>query len=177
MGRFFEEMHEPVMRYFAKRVMDPETAWDLAGETFAATLRGIRDLQGETEERAMAWFWAIARNELRRWWERGEVERRNLERAAIGLGEITHAEYERLEELADLRPMRARIAACLELLSDDQREAVRLRVVEEHSYSEIADALGVTEDVVRKRVSRGLRQLAVLFHSGAGGPAEPEGDR
>ena len=45
-------------------------------------------------------------------------------------------------------------------LIDDQRDALRLRVVEERSYPEVADALGVSEQTARARVSRGLRALA-----------------
>jgi RNA polymerase sigma-70 factor (ECF subfamily) len=52
------------------------------------------------------------------------------------------------------------VAAALGELRPDQREALRLRVIEGKSYSEIAGALGCSEDVVRARVSRGLRRLA-----------------
>ena len=39
------------------------------------------------------------------------------------------------------------------------REALWLRVVEERSYGEIADALDISEQTARARVSRGLRSL------------------
>jgi predicted DNA-binding protein (UPF0251 family) len=46
------------------------------------------------------------------------------------------------------------------VLSVEQRDALRLRVVEERSYAEVALLLGVSEQAARARVSRGLRALA-----------------
>jgi RNA polymerase sigma-70 factor, ECF subfamily len=44
-------------------------------------------------------------------------------------------------------------------LPDDQREAVRLRVLEDVPYQEIARRMKITAQVARARVSRGLRAL------------------
>jgi RNA polymerase sigma-70 factor (ECF subfamily) len=44
-------------------------------------------------------------------------------------------------------------------LPDEQRRALELRVVEERSYEEVAEQLGVTQETARARVSRGLRAL------------------
>jgi RNA polymerase sigma-70 factor (ECF subfamily) len=44
-------------------------------------------------------------------------------------------------------------------LPPDEQAAVRARVIEERDYAEIASALGCSELVVRKRVSRGLARL------------------
>ena len=44
-------------------------------------------------------------------------------------------------------------------LPEDQHAAVPARVVDEHEYAEIAARQGVSEAVVRKRVSRGLAGL------------------
>jgi RNA polymerase sigma-70 factor (ECF subfamily) len=49
----------------------------------------------------------------------------------------------------------------LEVLPDEQRDAVRARVIHERSYSEIASELECSEALVRQRVSRGLRTLRV----------------
>jgi RNA polymerase sigma-70 factor (ECF subfamily) len=44
-------------------------------------------------------------------------------------------------------------------LPEDQRSAVRARVLEERSYREIAGELECSEAVIRQRVSRGLSAL------------------
>lgn len=166
-GEFFAERHRPVLRYFARRVLDPEAAFDLMAETFAAAFAALPDFRGSTEEESHAWLWAIARHLLFRWRERGEVERRSMHRLGIDLPVMTTFEYERVEELADLDRVRPRVDESLAALTRDQREAVRMRVVEERDYEEIAELLGVSEVVVRARVSRGLRHLAALLEDQA----------
>src|SRR5690242_9317454 len=69
-----------VLRFFARRTPDPETAFDLMAETFAELLARIDEFRGATEEQGRAWMWTIARHQLYRWRERGVVERRSLER-------------------------------------------------------------------------------------------------
>jgi RNA polymerase sigma-70 factor (ECF subfamily) len=44
-------------------------------------------------------------------------------------------------------------------IKPDYRECVQARILEQRSYSEIAASLGISEEVVRARVSRGLKQL------------------
>ena len=56
--------------------------------------------------------------------------------------------------------LRGAVAAALAELHDDQREALRLRVVCELEYATVAQRLGVSEATARARVSRGLRRLA-----------------
>jgi DNA-directed RNA polymerase specialized sigma24 family protein len=49
--------------------------------------------------------------------------------------------------------------ALLAGLPDDQRAAIRGRVLEDRDYRELAATLLCSESVVRQRVSRGLRVL------------------
>ena len=66
--------------------------------------------------------------------------------------ELDEEDYARIESLAEAEGA----SALLELLAPDQRDAVRLHVMEERAYDDIARSLHTTESVVRKRVSRGL---------------------
>jgi RNA polymerase sigma-70 factor (ECF subfamily) len=158
----YAEHYEAVLAFFARRTFDPETAFDLMAETFASAFSSLPSLRADNDEAGMAWLWAIARHQLYRWRERGRVERRSLQLLGIERGELSSAEFERVEELADLDRVRDRLADALDELGADQREAVRLRVVEERDYRDIASRLDVSEEVVRARVSRGLRALAPL---------------
>ncbi|MGE5461256.1 MAG: RNA polymerase sigma factor, partial [Solirubrobacterales bacterium] len=54
------------------------------------------------------------------------------------------------------------------ILSDEQREALTLRVIEGRSYHEVAESLRITEETARARVSRGLKRLTREL---AGSPA------
>jgi RNA polymerase sigma-70 factor (ECF subfamily) len=48
-------------------------------------------------------------------------------------------------------------------LSTAQRDALRLRVVDDLPYSTVAARLGISEPTARARVSRALRALAQAF--------------
>jgi RNA polymerase sigma-70 factor (ECF subfamily) len=52
------------------------------------------------------------------------------------------------------------IAIACSVLSEEQRYARTLRVVEGRPYNEVAEHLSCTEETARARVSRGLRRLA-----------------
>ena len=60
------------------------------------------------------------------------------------------------------------LARAFGLLSDEQRQAMTLRVIEGLPYGEVARLLECTEDAARARVSRGLRRLTKLI-----GPQAP----
>jgi RNA polymerase sigma-70 factor (ECF subfamily) len=153
--------HETVLGWFARRVFDPDTAFDLMAETFAAAFSALPSLRAQTEAEGLGWLWTIARHQLWKYRERGAVERRAREKLRIELPAMADVEYDRVEELADLDARRGEIAASLGSLPDEQRRAIQLRVIEDRSYEEMARMLAVSEQVVRARVSRGLRRLAV----------------
>ena len=54
---------------------------------------------------------------------------------------------------------RVDLAEALSGLSVEEREAVLLRVVGDESYARLARQVGCSEQVARKRVSRGLTKL------------------
>jgi RNA polymerase sigma-70 factor (ECF subfamily) len=66
----------------------------------------------------------------------------------------------RIEELADLESVRARLDAALAELTPESIEAVHLRIDAELPYTEVARRLGCTEGAARVRVSRALTKLA-----------------
>ena len=158
--RLYRDEARRLLAFFARRTWDPETAVDLVAETFAEAVRDRRSFRGRTDEERVGWLYGIARHQLASWHRRGEVERRARRRLRIERRELTEVEYERIVEHAGLDEERARVAAELVLLTGEAREALRLRVVEERSYADVAAALGVSEPTARARVSRALRTLA-----------------
>src|SRR4051794_478381 len=146
--------------FCARRVLDPETAVDLCAETFAQAFRGRRGFRGTTEVEARAWLLTIARRQVARYLKKGVLDRRA--RDAIGLRTplLQEGDIEEIERRAGLAPLRLALAQELARLGGDQREALRLRIVEDLPYADVASALGITEATARARVSRGLRALA-----------------
>jgi RNA polymerase sigma factor (sigma-70 family) len=68
---------------------------------------------------------------------------------------LDDADLDRVERLAD----DGSASSLLDSLPEQEREAIRRRILDEQSYDQIADELRCSEMVVRKRVSRGLGRL------------------
>jgi RNA polymerase sigma-70 factor (ECF subfamily) len=151
---------EDVMVFIARRTLDAELALDLTAETFAQAFRGRRGFRGTTVVEERAWLFTIARRQISQYHRRGAVERRALAALGASMPHASEDDLREIEELAGLDTLRAVLGHELRRLSRDQREALRLRVVEERPYPEVAVALGVSEQTARARVSRGLRALA-----------------
>lgn len=162
-AEFYVQRREPVLGFFGRRVLDPETAFDLMAETFAAAFASLPDFRGHSDGEADAWLWTIARSQLHRWRDRRAVEGRCLAQLSLELAPLAPAEFERIEELASLDRVKPALIDALDALAGDQREAIRMRVIDEWAYPHIAEEIGVSEDVVRARVSRGLRELALVL--------------
>jgi RNA polymerase sigma-70 factor (ECF subfamily) len=166
-GDFYLANVARVVRYFRRRTLDPEAALDLAGETFAVALQQRTRFRGATAAEAEGWLFAIARSQLAHHWRRGLAERRALEQVRLDRPAGAPWELERVEELAALDGLRGRVAEAMAGMHPQQAYAVLQRVVAERGYDELAAELGVSQDVVRARVSRGLRALAATVDRAA----------
>lgn len=158
-GDFYREHATAVARFFARRVIDPEAALDLTAETFAQAYAGRRRFRGATEPEARAWLYTIAQRQLAGYLRQGYAADDARKRLGLERPEPSHEELERVEELGAMGDLRRRLAEQLADLPEGYREAVRLRVVEELAYPEVAHQLRITEPAARMRVSRALAQL------------------
>jgi RNA polymerase sigma-70 factor (ECF subfamily) len=160
--RAFRELYDRwadrLLAYFYRRVLDAEVAGDLLAETFAVAFerrRRFRDVGAP----GAAWLYGIANKELSHWYRRQAVELRAVRRLAIEIPPLDDESIARIEALADMETHRVALAAALEQISEGERQAVELRVVEEMGYAEIASRLECTEAAARVRVHRGLARL------------------
>jgi len=157
--RLYDRHAHVMLGFFARRTFDPDVAVDLVAETFARAFVERGRFRGETDSEQAAWLYGIAKNLLADWRRKAHVERRAMAKLGVERRALTEAEYDRIEELAGLDELREDIRAGLDHLSDDHRDALQLRVVEEREYRDVAQALGVTEQTARARVSRALGVL------------------
>lgn len=158
-ARLYDLHAGELLSFLAGRTCDPEASLDLLGETFACAFEDRAQFRGSEPEAARAWLYGIARHRLSDYLRRGRVELRALGRLGVERRALTEIEYDRIEELAASRELRARVAENLAALSSDQREVLRLRVVEQRPYADIARALNISEQTARARTSRALRAL------------------
>ena len=157
-SELYEETASALLKYLARRTLDPQAAVDLMAETFAVVCRDRRRYRGRPEA-ARVWVFGIADNLLKGFYRSGKIERRAIERMGLVVPLVSDGDFERIEAMAGTASLRAAIAEALGDLGNEQREAIQMRVVEERSYSEIAGLLKLEEQVVRARVSRGLKRL------------------
>lgn len=157
---FYRRHVAAVLAFYAKRGVDSHRAGDLTAETFAAALLARRRYRPERAP-ARTWLLGIAANKLadsRRRWGR---EDRALKALMIQRVELTDRDVTDYEELgaADEGLGDPRALDELARLPEPQRTAIHERVFDERSYQEIADRHGVSAEVARQRVSRGLASL------------------
>jgi len=161
----YERDARRLLVFFTRRTYDAQVAVDLVGETYARVFELRRRFAADARDAdaVAAWVFGIGRNVLNEELRRGAVERRALRRAGVQAPALAGEELARIEELAALGELRAAVAGALAELGAEQREAVRLRVVEELDYAAVARRLGISEQAARARVSRGLRSLAAAL--------------
>jgi RNA polymerase sigma factor (sigma-70 family) len=157
---FYRRYERLVAGWLVRQTRDPELAADLTAEVFAAAYLAAPRFR-ERPEPAGAWLLGIARNKLLRSLRRDRAE--STARMRLGVERIELSD-ESIVALLELRDYGA-----LELLGelpDAQREAVRMRVIDELGYDELAATAHVTAAVARKRVSRGLAALRRRLEQG-----------
>jgi RNA polymerase sigma-70 factor (ECF subfamily) len=137
-----------------RQTRDPDAAHDLTAETFAQAWLVRARFRDESGGSALPWLLGIARNVLLMSVRRRRLEHRACERLGM---------RERLDgPPAAVEPIEAWLDGIDELLAElprGQRDALRMRLVEDRDYAGVAAALGTTEQAARVRVHRALRTL------------------
>lgn len=154
----FAEVYDRYVRqvFTWARARVGEHAADLTAEVFARAWLSRRRFRDREDSPALPRLLGIARNVLR-----DSLRKRRVEDAArrrLGLPRTIgpDSDIDAVDERLSL-PESARQA--VSSLSETDRELLRLRVVEERPYRELADRLRCTPQAARLRVSRLLRQL------------------
>lgn len=142
-----------------RRTGDREVALELTQETFARALEHGHRVRLAREGSAWPWLRTIARNLATDWCRRGSVD--SSARARLGIASRTYDAYssDDVIERLDAAMLAGTLKRALDALPASHRQAVAGRVTEELSYDELAAAHGMSEQVIRARVSRGLRAM------------------
>jgi RNA polymerase sigma factor (sigma-70 family) len=140
--------------YHLRRTGDRDAALDLTAETFAQAWTARARFTDDCDGSAAPWLFGIARHVLATSVRRGRLERRACERLGV---------LEALDRAPAAAPPDERWLDGLDEafagLPAAQRDAIRLRVVADLGYDEVADHLSTSEEAARARVARGLSSL------------------
>jgi RNA polymerase sigma-70 factor (ECF subfamily) len=147
-----------IYRYLVNRI-GATTAEDLAAETFEVGFRA-RERYDPEKGNSRAWLFGIATNLIS---NHRRSERRRLNAYSrsgtfepAALGDDVAARLDANRELLQ-------VAAALEQLSDQQRDALHLVAVAGLSDQEAADALGIPVGTLKSRVSRARTRLRSIL--------------
>jgi RNA polymerase sigma factor (sigma-70 family) len=163
-GVFYDRHVTTVLAFCVRRTGCAETAADLTAEVFAAAYAGRRRFR-DTGAPAEAWLFGIARRQIGTFLRRQRVSDRYRRRFGFHSLEITPDESQRIVDLMAIEPLRRALAEAIDELSRTQAEALRLRIVDELPYGEVAARLGCSEGAARVRVSRALTKLSGLLEA------------
>ena len=151
-----------IYRYLKYLGADSAAAEDLAQETFLAAFRSRAGIDLADARTAPAWLRGIARHMFLRYCrsrrrERVHADSEYLERAeAFWAGRFLPPNdgFDYLDALRE----------CLKTLSEQHREALRLRYQERRSRAEMARSCAMTEDGVKSLLRRIRANLAACIH-------------
>jgi RNA polymerase sigma factor (sigma-70 family) len=149
--RLYEQHAQGLFGFLAYRTGDRTLAEDLVAETFERALRA-RHRFSRRRGSEKTWLYAIGLNCLRDQLRRRSVERRALERQSLETETVSNPGTEEVES-------RDVIRRALEVLSEEEREAIALRYGGDLTVPEIARATGERLTTVEGRVYRALRKM------------------
>ena len=137
---------------------DEHDAQDVVQE---AALRAFRFFGGYSGGDARAWLLAIVRNCALNWRRRHRADERTVPFADVA--ELSIASGHEADAEAIESSERSRVNRAMDSLAVEFREVIVLREVQELSYREISDVLGVPIGTVMSRLARARRRLATLL--------------
>lgn len=129
---------------------------DLAQETFLTAWSRLEDLRDQTKLRA--WLCGIARNLIKNWRRR---QSRDVARhaQALEVARAVQAEAPAPAEQAVTKEEEAAVWQALVDIPETYREPLVLYYREQRSVQRVAEALELSEDAVKQRLSRGRKML------------------
>ncbi|MFH1769493.1 MAG: RNA polymerase sigma factor [Parcubacteria group bacterium] len=154
-GILYDIYFTPIYRYVYHRVRSKEESEDIVQIVFVKAFKAI-DRFRETSSDPLAYFFTIARNTVIDGWkkkkemlfEEPESMMQNIPDSSDGL----NLELIKKDEIRT-------VMECIEGLTDEQKEIITLKFVNDLSNKEIAEITGKKEDAIRQLQSRAIKKL------------------
>jgi RNA polymerase sigma-70 factor (ECF subfamily) len=160
---FVERFHRRALVMATVRTGDPQVAADLAQEAMLGVLTALREGRVNDHQHLAGYVYGTTRNLVNNYFRRRDP-------TTTPITEATRAADD--PELAAERSERlGMVERALEEMGPDDREVLRLTLVDGLKPGEIADRLGLTSEVVRKRKSRAVSRLQKIVREWSQNPA------
>ena len=164
--RLFRTYHSAVSRFFSRRGFTPEDCRDLTQDVFFAVYVGIKNLRAEGA--FVTWLFSIAQNVALRHWER-QKKRAKLELVQSSAGDTDEEGPTDVERVAAPGPDPLSemlhfervdvVSRALRKLPGREQDCLRASLLEELSYKEIGNRMGISENTVAVHVHRAMKAL------------------
>ena len=162
------EFQQSVYGLVYRMLNDPADAADTTQDVFLKVFRGMKQFHGESSLKT--WIYRIALHEAanrRRWWFRHKARETSIEppetgSPSIGENALQAALTDRAEspfESVAHQEVQQRVERELRKVAEPYRTTLILRDLEEMSYEEIAEVLGISIGTVKSRLTRGRDAL------------------
>ena len=160
----YERYLTAIYRHCARRLRDPDDAWDATGVTFHKALAALDGFRGGSFE---GWLYRIADHAC------ADIHRARRPLHSLDAEVGLHAAGSDPEEQTIAAMDRERLETALRQLPSRRERIVRLHLAGLKG-KEIAARLGISHDLVRQEQRRALQPLAVLL--GVGPEVQEERD-
>jgi RNA polymerase sigma-70 factor (ECF subfamily) len=152
----YERYAAAIYRYIYYRISDVDLAEDIRADVFLRMLEGL-DRYEDRGWPLSAWLYRIAHDRTI------DTLRRHRARSLLPL-ESWNGTSDGPEIMIDLQLDREELLHTINQLTDDQRQVIQMRFLQEMSLQEVAHALGRTEGAVKALQHRGIQALARHLH-------------
>lgn len=153
----FDRYYSRVFVFVRRRLEDQELAREITSDVFLEVWASAENFRGESK--ISSWIFGIARFKcLEAIRQRGRFKRSRVvatDAEVISQVPDGHESVTQIDARQELR----RVAAGLDRLPTEQREALTWTVIEGHSLDEVAERQNVSPDTVKTRISRARRGL------------------
>ena len=149
--RLYAEHAESLLGFLIYRTADRALAEDLLADAFERAIRARKRFD-RRKAREKTWIYTIALNCLRDHQRRAASEQRALEHIRAGAPADA-------PDPADALADRDAVERAMQVLSDEERDAIALRYGAELTISEIGKLVGVPESTARGRVYGAMSKL------------------
>lgn len=163
----YDELIDQFYRYIKSTYsLDEETIHDLLGDIFVKIRQALPKLDTES---SLSWFlWTIAKNHVKDHFKRHD----DIPFAHFSSKDDEWNNQSREDNLQDDHSIihHAHMSFTFEqiqevmwTLESTYKDPIHLKYIEECSYEEIAQTLGISQDAVRQRISRWLKRIQEML--------------
>ena len=147
--RIFREMTPGLFRFALTYTMNEDSAEDIVQDTFTRLWTMIPSLPDNTN--LSAYLYSSVKNSCLNYYKHLQVEDANQSKLTEALVYAGSLEYEDDSELLD------KVWGCLQKFPDQQRKVLEMKIFQNMSYREIAQALDLSEGSVHTHVKRAYK--------------------